>query len=154
MPDMLVKLYDLPEQSPIGENLRAAGVEIRRALAPEKHILLDWVEEHFNKGWRSECDTSFSRQPISCFIAINNGRLVGFACYDVASMNIFGPTGVSETQRGLGIGKALLLRTLNAMRENGYAYAIVGGVVRAESSSPVSYGHSRSTSLPSGTRAA
>ena len=37
-----------------------------------------------------------------------------------------------ETQRGRGIGKALLLAALNAMRESGYAYAIIGGVGPAE----------------------
>jgi predicted N-acetyltransferase YhbS len=40
----------------------------------------------------------------------------------------FGPTGVAESARGLGIGKALLMLSLEALRESGHAYAIIGGV--------------------------
>jgi len=35
---------------------------------------------------------------------------------------------VSEACRGMGVGKALLYDTLDAMRAKGYAYAIIGGV--------------------------
>ena len=38
----------------------------------------------------------------------------------------FGPTGVSDSMRGLGIGKILLVACLHAMKEQGYAYAIIG----------------------------
>lgn len=128
MPDMLVKLYELPDDI----NLETSGVTIRRALAPEKHIVLRWVEENFSSHWVSECDVTFSRQPVSCFIAIEEKQIVGFACYEATCKNFFGPTGVLENQRGRGIGKALLITTLNAMRESGYAYAIIGGVGPAE----------------------
>ena len=35
-------------------------------------------------------------------------------------------TSVLESMRGMGIGKALLLRSLLSLRERGYAYAIIG----------------------------
>ena len=50
MPDMLVKLYDLPPLEPLLEGQRANGIIIRRALAPEKHHVLDWAARHFSKG--------------------------------------------------------------------------------------------------------
>ena len=53
---------------------------------------------------------------------------VGFACYDATMRDFFGPTAVSEEFRCCGIGAALLLKCLWAMREEGYAYAIIGGV--------------------------
>ena len=34
MPDMLVKLYDLPDEAPALARSHAFGVEIRRAMAP------------------------------------------------------------------------------------------------------------------------
>jgi predicted N-acetyltransferase YhbS len=40
----------------------------------------------------------------------------------------FGPTGVAESARGMGLGKALLFKALEALREEGYAYAVIGGV--------------------------
>ena len=39
----------------------------------------------------------------------------------------FGPTGVLESFRGQGVGSALLLAALFAMKAEGYAYAIIGG---------------------------
>jgi predicted N-acetyltransferase YhbS len=35
---------------------------------------------------------------------------------------------VSENARGLGVGKALLFKSLEALSDIGYAYAIIGGV--------------------------
>ena len=39
---------------------------------------------------------------------------------------------VLEEERGRGLGRALLLATLHAQREQGYAYSIIGGVGPAE----------------------
>lgn len=127
MPDMLVKLYELPEYYTLIEELKEKGIEIRRALPPERHVVIGWVKENFGEAWASECDTAFARQPVSCFIATQNQKLTGFACYEATCKDFFGPTGVDKTYRGLGIGKALLLICLHAMKELGYAYAIIGG---------------------------
>ena len=127
MPDMLVKLYELPDAvAPTGE-LQRSGIEIRRAIAPEKHIVLDWVRRNFASAWASECDVAFANHPVSCFIAIQNSALVGFACHDATCKNFFGPMGVLPELRGRGVGRALLLACLNAMAHQGYAYAIIGG---------------------------
>jgi ribosomal protein S18 acetylase RimI-like enzyme len=115
MPDMLVKLYDMPELEPEVKKLRDAGIEIRRAIAPEKHVVVKWVRDSFGEGWASECHVAFSNHPASCFIAIENGKIIGFACYDSTCKNFFGPTGVSESCRGKGVGKALLIACLKSM---------------------------------------
>jgi len=43
-----------------------------------------------------------------------------------ARLRGFGPTGVLQSARGKGIGKALLLACLWSLREMGYVYAIIG----------------------------
>ncbi|MEK8131562.1 GNAT family N-acetyltransferase [Paenibacillus filicis] len=126
MSDMLVKLYELPELEPVLKQVSEAGIEIRRALAPEKHVVIDWVREQFGPGWASECEVAFANQPVSCYLAIKDGRLAGFACYEATCRNFFGPTGVDASLRGLGAGKALLLASLHAMRGLGYGYAVIG----------------------------
>ena len=72
--------------------------------------------------------------PKSIFIATKNEtkEMLGFACYDATAKGFFGPTGVLEAARGTGIGSALLMASLHAMRDEGYGYAIIGGVGPAE----------------------
>ena len=132
MTDLLVKLYTLPPLEPVLAQQQAQGVTIRRGLAPEKHLVIDWVGRRFSPAWASECDVAFSRQPVACFIALAGDQLAGFACHDATYSNFFGPTGVDQAQRGRGIGQALLLACLHAMAAQGYAYAIIGDVGPAE----------------------
>ncbi len=129
---MLVRLYDLPEPSPHIRALHHAGIELRRALAPERHVVVSWVREQFGEGWASECEVSFARLPISCFRAQRGQEILGFACYDATAKAFFGPTGVLERERKQGIGTALLLVTLHAMAGEGYAYAIIGAAGPAD----------------------
>ncbi|MGE5257917.1 MAG: GNAT family N-acetyltransferase [Hyphomicrobiales bacterium] len=91
-------------------------------------MLLDWVRRNFTETWASECEAAFATMQPSCFIGVQDNALAGFACYDCTRKNFFGPTGVVETARGKGVGLALLLACLHAMRDDGYAYAIIGGV--------------------------
>ena len=128
MPDMLVKLYDLPEATSLVNRLAEQGIVIRRAMAYEKRSVVEWVLNSFGDGWASECDVAFGQHPVSCFIATETREIIGFACHDSACRNFFGPTGVAEKRRGCGIGQALFLSCLHAMAANGYAYAIIGGV--------------------------
>ena len=132
MTDMLVKLYTLPELAPVLVQQRAQDIDIRRALVPERHLVVDWVRQHWGAGWASECDTAFVRQPVSCFVATAAGQLVGFACHEATYKNFFGPFGVAEAQQRRGIGAALLLTALHDMAAQGYAYAIIGGVGSGE----------------------
>jgi GNAT superfamily N-acetyltransferase len=128
MTDMLVKLYQLPPLEPVITNQAEQGIVIRRALAPEKHLILNWVRTHFNEAWVSECDVAINQSPPTCFIAVEGEQLLGFGCYNATAKGFFGPTGVSEAARGRGVGKALLLVCLHALRMEGYGYGIIGGV--------------------------
>lgn len=123
MPDMLVKLYEL--ESP--GDVRERDYTVRRPMAYEKYIVTSWVTKHFTARWASECEAAFARNPISCYIATSDGEILGFGCYDATARGFFGPTGVSKAARGRGIGTAILHACLAAMREIGYAYAIIGG---------------------------
>jgi GNAT superfamily N-acetyltransferase len=131
MPDMLVKLYELPDLEPALSRCRQQGLIVRGAFAPERPPLLRWVNEHF-PFWVEEVSSTFARLPISCILALRDREILGFACYDAIRKNFFGPTGVRESARGAGIGHALLLAALHAQKAQGYAYAIIGGVGPAE----------------------
>ena len=53
--------------------------------------------------------------------------MIGFAGYECTRKAFFGPTGVEQTERRRGIGRALLLASLWGLRELGYVYGIIGG---------------------------
>jgi hypothetical protein len=132
MADMLARLYALPDPAPVRARALRQGVTIRRPQSWERTLLVDWVRDTFSQGWADECAIAFATQPPSCFVAIRDASLAGFACHDCTRPNFFGPAGVDPALRGAGIGAALTLCTLAAMRDAGYAYAIIGGVGPAD----------------------
>jgi GNAT superfamily N-acetyltransferase len=101
-------------------------VTLRKPIGPEKHWVIAWVREKFEEAWASEADVALSNRPVSCFIAIRQSAMIGFACYDATALGFFGPSGVDEVFRGRGTGKALLLACLLDMKLKGYGYAIIG----------------------------
>lgn len=150
--DLIVNLYNLEDNLPADPRLKANGITIKRALSPDKTKVLDFVSKHFDEGWRSESEAAFGNNP-TCYIAVKDKQIVGFACYDATAKGFFGPTGVDKALRGNGIGDALLRQCLTAMKYDGYGYAIIGwadnaaafyektiGAVRLENSFPGIYG--------------
>ncbi len=130
MPDMLVKLYPMPDDWSFIASQAHLGITIRKPLASEKYRIIEWVRAEFGEGWASETECALASQPVTCYIAVRAAgtgfELIGFACYEVAALNMFGPTGVLESCRGRGTGKALLLACLLEMKLKGYAYAVIG----------------------------
>jgi predicted N-acetyltransferase YhbS len=118
MADLLVNLLKLPTFEQDSRVRRAQPFE----LTPVRHF----VETNFSRSWADEISVGFAHQPISVFVATIERELVGFAAYECTRRGFFGPTGVIPTARAQGIGKALLLASLSALREMGYVYAIIG----------------------------
>lgn len=128
MGDMLVKLYDLPDSKDIYQKLRLENISISRAMSPDKYLILNWIETNSSISAKGEASVCFSKSPVSLFVATRDREILGYACYNATMLNFFGPTRVLEKYQGRGIGKALLLKSLESMRLEGYGYAIIGGV--------------------------
>ena len=139
MPDLLVRLYDLPSGAAVTEALAAEGIAVRRAVASERATVVAFAREHGSEGWAGECEAAFARQPLACFVAVARGlseksagyrrdadTLIGFSAYDAACKGFFGPELVDPAWRGRGVGRALVSAALEAMRADGYGYAIIG----------------------------
>jgi GNAT superfamily N-acetyltransferase len=122
MADLLVNLLNLQPFDSTAEE----GFILRRAQPFEITPVHRFVETNFSRGWADEISVGFTRQPISVFVATVDRKLVGFAAYECTRRAFFGPTGVIPAAQGQGIGKALLLASLWALREMGYVYAIIG----------------------------
>ena len=126
--DMIVSLYTLPEEEKLPE-----GLSIKRAFPADKERILSFVEDHFQKNWIYETEHALMQAVPRCFIVTEDHEVLGFACYDVSAKSFFGPIGIVPDRRGEGIGKALLLHTLYAMKADGYGYGIIGWVDEAAS---------------------
>jgi len=122
--DMIANVTNLPPVPVID------GYKLKKVFAGDKKKVMDYIMANFSEGWVYECEHAIMED--KCFIATKDGEICGFACYDASAKGYFGPIGVTETLRGTGLGKALLLRTLHAMYEYGYGYAIIGWVGPAD----------------------
>ncbi len=122
MPDMLVNLLKLPSLG----RLHDEAVNIRRAQPFEITPVREFVEQNFSRAWADEISVGFANKPVSVVIATREGRVIGFAGYECTRKAFFGPTGVVESERGRGIGTALLIGSLWGLRELGYVYAVIG----------------------------
>ena len=126
MADLLVPLYKLPPAGPMVETLRAQGVVVRRAYPFDLSRTRRFITRHFSESWADEAEAGFARLPITCWIAVIDRRVVGFACVEATAKAFFGPTGVDPAHRHKGIGAALLVASLHDLRNQGYAYGIIG----------------------------
>lgn len=126
MADMLVKLYNIPYSHDIEENLSKSGIRIKKVLAPDRSKIIAFARTCAKDDYSDEVWAAFSNNPVTCYVATRERGLIGFACYEATARNFFGPMAVLESERKKGVGKALLLKALESMRELGYAYAIIG----------------------------
>ena len=107
-----------------GEESKLAkqGFKIRRLEHADGQTFYEWMLGTWSQNWTTEACNSLKNTPVTTFIAVDaDGNICGFATYDVTLFRGgFGPTGVEESLRGLGIGKVLFLRCLDDMKSRGY----------------------------------
>lgn len=139
MADMLVKLYNIiPDQALIAR-LAQQQIMIKRVLAPDARRVIGFIEasaathwpQESRESWMAECAAAMANHPPTCFLAVQQRMIIGFACYNATAKGYFGPTGVLREAQGQGVGKALLLTALLAMWDEGYGYAIIGWPARS-----------------------
>jgi GNAT superfamily N-acetyltransferase len=126
VPDLLVNLLKLSPIQPVLDELGRTGVTIRRARPFEITPVRQFIETNFSVSWADEISVGFASRPVTVYLATLAGQVIGFAGYECTSKAFFGPTGVAPSARGRGVGKALLLASLQGLRELGYVYGIIG----------------------------
>ncbi|HSV72336.1 MAG TPA: GNAT family N-acetyltransferase [Chthonomonadales bacterium] len=124
---MLVHLLKLPPVDGALASMAEHGVVIRRANPFELTPVRAWVHKRFGPSWADEVSVGLANKPVSVYLALRDGRIVGFGAYECTRRAFFGPTGVAEEERGRGIGGVLLLACLWGLRDLGYVYGIIGG---------------------------
>ena len=127
MPDMLVKLLELPDYHEDMAKLKEQGINIRRIQPYEISLLRRFVMDTFGEGWADEVMNAFTHQPVTCYIATKDKKIIGFGAYECTRRDYFGPTGLAKEYRGRGSGKVLYLACMHGLHDLGYVYGIVGG---------------------------
>lgn len=101
---------------------------------PER--LLAWIDAEFGGTWSSQAQAG------GLWLAEDAAGPIGFAAFDTRGLRlpwltrweaegdvgIFGPFGVVERARGGDVGRTLLIAALGALRERGYARALLPAV--------------------------
>lgn len=122
--NLLVDLTTLSPTSP-GMALALAGnIAVGRPDNVEE--AMEFITRNFSRRWADQFRISSMFCPSRCFIARHKtDGVVGFSGYDASGLGLFGPLGVSEKCRGLGIGRTLTLMALHDMKSVGYRYAVI-----------------------------
>ncbi|KAB2452366.1 GNAT family N-acetyltransferase [Bacillus sp. CH126_4D] len=103
---------------------------VRMANLSDFKKLASFVNEQFDERWLRSIEYGFRtyKENLPIYIAEQEEVIVGFACYDVVrgKKGLFGPMGTAKQNRVKGVGKQLLHRCLQSMKQDGYGYAIIG----------------------------
>jgi len=107
------------------ESLIEQGLRFRRVSSEEIDLISKWVEENFGVMWTREIRLASLNNKPAIIIAenIKTREILGFSAYSTLTKNRFGPIGVAEKYRKLGIGSVLLYRSLQEMKNIGVRIA-------------------------------
>ena len=97
--DLIVNLYLDHLNKEI--NLKNNDIKIKRVLSPHSDKVISFIESTFTKGWASEAKAALYHNNPTCFIAVKDNDIIGFACYDATAKGYFGPIGVDSGYNGL-----------------------------------------------------
>ena len=75
--DLLVDLYEVDFKKK-----EECSYKIIRVLSPNSDKVVDFIKTNFNTSWASEAKAALYRPNPTCFIAVDNKKIIGFACYD------------------------------------------------------------------------
>ena len=127
--DAPISRFTIPKKTLEKEKkLLAEGIEVRSYRRDDLIDYLRFHSENMPGPWLEDARRNLKDltrglyQGDCIFVAVDNGKIIGFCQYEGSH---FGPFGVSDKYQGKGIGSALLAKTLYRMRVKGYHSAWV-----------------------------
>lgn len=116
-----------PGSAPQALRRNGTDVELRRAGHADAQALVDFART-FSEPWAHEAGRATGRREAAAFLALRDDRVVGFACHGVYREGWFGPTGVDPSERGNGLGEALLRLCLDDLAAAGTEVAQISWI--------------------------
>ncbi|MEW5816697.1 MAG: GNAT family N-acetyltransferase, partial [Spirochaetota bacterium] len=124
--NMVVELSDGVFQADYDDtNSKTPGFQVRRVSEGTKEKFLDFMHVYF-PGWQYEASNMLTGEEITAFIGLKGDEIAGFSGYDGNNLGTgwFGPIGVRDDYRGMGLGSILLKVCLNDMKKH-YTKAVI-----------------------------
>jgi len=124
----LIGVLDRPFDTRADEDrLKSGGVTIRRADDADAALLDAYFFEHFGPDWRMEVALAMDNDPPGLHIALADNRMIAFSAHSTQNREhgFFGPMGTAPEARGKGIGRVLLRRCLNDLRDAGHNTTVI-----------------------------
>lgn len=109
------------------DRLSPMGIAVRRA-GPEDESLLDaFFARHFGADWLMETSLAMNNDPPGLHLALAENRVIAFSGHSSQNreFGFFGPMGTAPEARGKGIGRVLLRRCLNDLRDAGHKTSVI-----------------------------
>lgn len=116
-----VSLAQLPD-APLLPNT----VSARRAETEDREAMDTFLEGSW-QAWKGEIHKAFEQDPIPLHLGFVNGTLAAFSAHNCNNLGTgwFGPMGTAAAARGQGLGRLLLLRCLEDIRDAGHRRAVI-----------------------------
>lgn len=133
--DYLVGLrgFSVPRRiQKLREDLNRQGISITLATQAESESVCRWVKGKFSTEWASEVEISIRNSEkdrsgtVGTVVARDKtGEIIGFSTQGALEPHWFGPIGVDEKRRKLGVGSILLFESLKRMKMRGVIEAVI-----------------------------
>jgi hypothetical protein len=107
------------------ERLTSEGITTRLARPDEKERVRAWVLRASGFNWSYEASRAMDSVEGGVWLAEEGSELVGFSVFGGLEHHWFGPIGVSEERRKMGLGSVLLFKGLESMKGFGLPRAVI-----------------------------
>jgi GNAT superfamily N-acetyltransferase len=124
----MIAWLDEPLETEADEGrLRGQGLTVRRAGPDDARLLDTFFAGDFGPDWRMEAGLAMRNDPPALHLALQGDRIIAFSGHSSQNREwgFFGPMGTTPAARGTGIGRILLRRCLNDLREAGHRTSII-----------------------------
>lgn len=124
----LIAQLDKPFETAAEEaRLAGLGVVIRRATTHDGNLLDAFFARQFGPSWRLEAEMALRCDPPALHLAIESDQVIAFSAHSSQNREwgFFGPMGTTPEARGKSLGRVLLWRCLNDLRDAGHRTAII-----------------------------
>ena len=107
-------------------SMKQDGILIARAEPGDRERVMELLDREWAL-WKYEAGMALDQAPPAMFLAWQGDSVVAFAGYDSNNQGTgwFGPMGTDPSMQGRGLGRVLLYRCLQDMKEKGYHPVII-----------------------------